>query len=219
MRTFQKFRGRVNLRILRKHYLYSCTAKGNENDKVDIEERKLLFGAMLEGSRLFDKAIITISAGAYGLSLTMLGVFQPVRLGTLVYLKYAWISLGASIVLTLLSFMTSQRACLRNIEIMEHRNLDNSHNNKNIWSTITFILNLTTTIIFIIGLFFLTSFSFLNVSQKEGKVMSDKKLEKLEKIEEGFVPPSPPKRPNDLEKGFVPPPPPKKPPKEPPTEK
>ena len=34
-----------------------------------------------------------------------------------------------------------------------------------------------------------------------------------EKIEEGFVPPQPPKIPNDNQRGFVPPNPPKEPPK------
>lgn len=121
MMTFKKFKGRRNLRILKRHYHYLCTLKDNGIDKLDIEERKLLFGAMLEGSRLFDKAIIAIAAGAYGLSLTMLSAFQPLKPGTLYYLKYAWILLGISIVLTLISFMTSQRACLRNIEIIQNR--------------------------------------------------------------------------------------------------
>ena len=202
---------------MRKNYNYLCTSQDNGKDKVDVEERKLLFGAMLESSRLFDKAIITIAAGAYALSLTMLSAFQPLKPGTLFYLKYAWLLLGGSIVLTLISFITSQRACLRNIEIIQNRNSDNNHKNKNTWSTITSIINIATTIIFIIGLICLTKFGFLNVSQKEGKVMSDKKLEKSEKIDDyGFIPPSPPKRPNDLEKGFVPPPPPEKPPIEPP---
>ncbi len=214
MRTFQRFKGRVNPRILRKNYNYLCVAKDNGSDKVDIEERKLLFGAMLEGPRLFDKAIIAIAAGAYGLSLTMLSAFQPIKPGTLSYLKYAWILLGASIVLTLISFMTSQRACLRNIEIIQNRNSEHNHDNKNIWSAITSIINITTTVIFIIGLIFLTNFGFLNVSQEEGEAMSDKKLEKIEKMREGFVPPMPPNKPNEMEKGFVPPPPPKKPSKE-----
>lgn len=216
MRTFQKFGGRINLRTLRRHYHYLCTIKDNGNDKLDIEERKLLFGAMLEGSRLFDKAIIAIAAGAYGLSLTMLSAFQPIKPGTLYYLKYAWILLGTSIILTLISFLTSQRACLRNIDIIQNRDSENNNNNKNIWSKITSIINIATTIMFIIGLIFLTKFGFLNVSQKEGNVMSDKKLEKIEKMREGFVPPMSPNKPNEMEKGFVPPPPPKKPPIEPP---
>jgi len=208
MKTFKKVRGKGNLKTLKRQYLYSCPAKANGNDKIAIEERKLLFGAMLEESRLFDKAIITISAGAYGLSLTMLGTFKQVIFGTLVYLKFAWILLGISIVITLLSFMTSQWACQSNIDIMEHGNLDNKYKNIKLWSTITSILNYTTIFTFIIGLSLLTSFGFLNVYQKEGKAMTDKKVEELEKIPEGFVPPPPPEKST-----------PKKTPKGPPKEK
>lgn len=129
--------------------------------------------------------------------------FQQITLGTLKYLECAWVLLGIAIVLTLFSFMTSQLACKTNIDIME----DNTHKNRNVWSNITNILNYTTIIIFIIGLFSLTSFGFLNVYQKEGKAMTDKKVE-LEKIKEGFVPPSPPEKSN-----------PKKTPKGPPKEK
>jgi hypothetical protein len=45
---------------------------------------------------------------------------------------------------------------------------------------------------------------------KEEKVMAGKKIEK---VDGGFVPPNPPKKPDD--RGFVPPPAPKKPSKEP----
>jgi hypothetical protein len=218
MTRFPRLKDRVNLRILKRHYHYFCATKDNSSDKGDIEERKLLFGAMLDGSKLFDKAIITISAGAYGLSLTMLSALQPIKPGTLSYLKYAWILLGACIVLTLISLMTSQQACMRNIKIIQNRSSENNHNETNIWSIITYAINFTTTIIFIIGLFLLTNFGFLNVSQKEDKVMSDKKVEKPEQMREGFVPPTPPKKPNEVEKGFVPPPPPPKKPPKPPKE-
>jgi hypothetical protein len=46
----------------------------NENLKYKtyLEERKLLVSAEIEGSRLFDKTIITLAAGVFGLSLAFI---------------------------------------------------------------------------------------------------------------------------------------------------
>lgn len=164
-----------------------------EMDKFNIEERKLLFSAMIEGSKLYDKAIITISAGAYGLSLSIINNFQPIKPDTLIYIKLAWYLFGICIVLTLTSFFTSYQACSRNLKIIENKNKDS--NDKNIWSIINNIINVTTLFIFIIGFICLTHFGIINISKREGRTMAEDKPKKFEKIEEGFTPPRPPKKP------------------------
>jgi hypothetical protein len=45
--------------------------------EVYLEERKSLVDAEREGSRSFDKAILTLAAGAFGLSLTFIRQIVP----------------------------------------------------------------------------------------------------------------------------------------------
>ncbi len=52
----------------------------NGNDlryEVYLDERKLLVDAKREGAQSFDKAILTLAAGAFGLSLTFIKEVAP----------------------------------------------------------------------------------------------------------------------------------------------
>lgn len=81
---------------------------------VYLEERKLLIDAEREGSRSFDKAVLTLAAGALGLSVTFVDKIAPVPQATILWLLVAsWIFFGFSIIVTLSSFITSQWACVR----------------------------------------------------------------------------------------------------------
>jgi hypothetical protein len=127
---------------------------------IDIEERKLLFNAMLEGSKLYDKAIITISAVAYGLSLSIINNFRPITPDSLWYIKCAWYSFGGCIILTLISFFTSYLACSKNMQLIE-----NCVKEKNIWSIVNNIINILTLILFILGFYCLTHFGIIYISK------------------------------------------------------
>ena len=50
--------------------------------EVYLEERKLLVDAEREGARTFDKAILTLAAGALALSITFLEKVVPVAQAT-----------------------------------------------------------------------------------------------------------------------------------------
>ena len=76
---------------------------------VYLEERKLLIDAEREGSRSFDKAILTLAADALGLSITFVDKIAPLPQATTLWLLVAsWISFGFSIIVILSSFITSQ---------------------------------------------------------------------------------------------------------------
>lgn len=102
---------------------------GNNNDfqyKVYLEERKLLIHAEYEESRLFDKAILTLTAAAFGLSLTFIRQIVPtIKAGTVWILICAWAGFCISLLSTLISFLTSQYACSKQREILEAEYLDN----------------------------------------------------------------------------------------------
>ena len=78
------------------------------------EERNSLVNSELDQSRQFDKYILTLASGTFGLSLLfikqLVPSFEPY---TVWYLISSWIFFSFSIVSTLISFVVSQSACAR----------------------------------------------------------------------------------------------------------
>ena len=90
--------------------------------KVYLFERKLLVDVFLQGFHSFDKAVLTLSAGAFGLSLAFLSQIAPtIKSGTLSFLILSWIFFSVSIVCTLISFVTSRSGYYREIEELNER--------------------------------------------------------------------------------------------------
>jgi hypothetical protein len=132
-----------------------------------IRERQLLFNAKLQGSQSLDKAILTLSAGALGLSLTFMRQVAPhPQPTTLKLIILAWSCFGLSIVTTLISFLTSQKACNKQIEILEATFLQHGDREKltNKYSRVTMILNWFSIILFIAGVILFALFSAINIS-------------------------------------------------------
>ncbi len=145
----------------------------NNNDlnyKVYLDERKSLIDAKREGSRFFDKATLTLAAGALGLSLTFVRQLNSnIKSGTVSLLICAWAGFCISILSTLISFLTSQSACSKQIEILEAEYLPqnntqdkkvNYRNNLKIWTT---RLNILSIFAFIIGTICLAWFTIVNL--------------------------------------------------------
>jgi len=136
--------------------------------KVYIDERKSLIDIMLKESLAFDKAILTLASGAFGLSFTFIRQIIPnIKNGTIYLLKSAWIGFGISILITLTSFLTSFFACKKGIKILEVEYINNNKNKKgkniNYMTIITKCLNILSILSFIIGTYFLASFSINNL--------------------------------------------------------
>ena len=175
--------------------------------QVYLDERKSLVDAEREGARLFDKAILTLSGGAFGLSITFIRNLAPeIKPETLLFLICAWAGFGVSLLLTLSSFLMSQWACTRQRDILEKqffakRDADlRDANHPAMW---TKRLNVISILAFIGGISCLALFSVQNlpVKKKEDAMAGKEK----ERITEGFVPPTSPKEPGEIIKGFVPP--------------
>ncbi|MFQ5796168.1 MAG: hypothetical protein ACE5JP_14120 [Candidatus Bipolaricaulia bacterium] len=135
--------------------------------KTYLDERKLLIDAEREALRSFDKAILTLSAGALGLSITFIRQLAPEpQVETLRLLAIAWIAFGLSLLSTLFSFLTSQSALRRQREILDqdYENEKPNQNYKNWQAKITNILNLASILSFIVGLIFLAWFSIENLT-------------------------------------------------------
>ena len=136
--------------------------------KVYLDERKALVDAEREGARLFDKAILTLTAGAFGLSLAFIRQVVPeIKCGTLFLLIAGWTGFSLSLLSTLISFLASQSACSRQRKILELEYIDNrdTQKEKNRPARWTKRLNVSSIAFFILGLIFLTLFVILNLSK------------------------------------------------------
>jgi hypothetical protein len=135
-----------------------------EEYKVYLEERKQLIEAERETAQQFDKAILTLAAGALALSITFINQIAPnPKPHSIYYLVGAWILFCASLLSTLISFLTSQVACRKQRDIldMEISGRDNNKNNKA--ASWTNKLNYCSIACFILGVIFLIIFSAINL--------------------------------------------------------
>jgi hypothetical protein len=138
--------------------------------KVYLEERKSLVEAEREQSHLFDKAILTLAGWALGLSLTFIrdivSNHKPVQI---YWLILAWLFFGASMLSTLISFLTSQGACSTQRATLEAEyfgsrvqpeGTNDAPNSAAIW---TKRLNWISILTFMAGTLFLSIFSIVNL--------------------------------------------------------
>lgn len=169
--------------------------------------------AVLSSAEQFDKYILTLASGALALSLTFIKNIAPfpVPYSTII-LSVSWLCLIVSILSTLISFLTSQKACSNQIQILENSYLRECQPEKNCMSLATMWLNRTSILFFILGISFLSIFSIVNLNNP---TRGDKMTRSTEQpIKKGYVPPTTPAQPQMEKRGYVPPPPPP-PPKKP----
>ena len=137
----------------------------DEDFQTYITERKSLVEAELEQSRLFDKAILTLAAGALGLSITFIRQIAPTPdPNTIWMLIVAWVAFSSSVLVTLTSFLTSQFACRRQRDILDAQQSDRTAGSCNGFGIATVILNVLSAILFVIGVGFMVVFSISNFS-------------------------------------------------------
>jgi hypothetical protein len=134
-----------------------------------LEERKSLVSALLDQSSSYDKWVLTLASGALAISLTFIEKIVPhPQTQTINYLIGAWSTFGLSILMTLLSFLFSQKACLKNIEIIENRLKTNNYPASNKFTIVTGILNWLSMALFLTGVALLIVFAVNNISSVAG---------------------------------------------------
>lgn len=141
----------------------------NEVYKTYIQERNSLISSELEQTKQYDKYILTLASGAFGLSLLFITNIAPIpKDETIGFLVTAWAAFGASILSTMLSFLSSFAAFTKQRQIL---NLWYKKNTplmdkelKNQWATCTKTLNIVSVGLFMAGVVFLTIFAALNLS-------------------------------------------------------
>jgi|SRR5215211_1294933 len=126
-----------------------------------LEERKTLVEAEGEASQSFDKALITLSAGAFGLSLAFIVQVAP-EPRALWYLYVAWGGFILSLLSILFSFLASQQGFRRARDILD-KYLETGDEESNRWNAVTNSLNILSIVSFVLGVVSLAYFAVRNV--------------------------------------------------------
>ena len=149
---------------------------------------------LLSGAQQHDKAVLTLAAGALGLSISFVRNIAPNPSdGTLWMLAVSWLLFLLAITSTLASFQTSIHAFRRHDKILDliHGGKDKAEGPaKNSWITATLVLNLVSPACFIFGAMFLATFSYTNLGKQE--ILMSSQNEGAPKNTRGAVPPQAP---------------------------
>lgn len=135
-----------------------------EEYQTYLEERKQLIAAERDTAQQFDKAILTLAAGALGLSITFINTIAPSpKACSKLFLVSAWILFCFSLLSTLISFLTSLSACRKQRDILDDDIMEKNNNKSNNATNWTNWLNYFSIGFFIIGVISLVVFSIINL--------------------------------------------------------
>lgn len=157
-----------------------------ENNNGDQEYKSSLYNIYQSNYEQFDKAILTLSSGGLGLSLTFIkNTSNQYAILNYNMLEYSWYCFTASIISTIVSFLIGANAIKKALK--GHENHDYKKSTKVNW---TEILNYFSVLSFLIAVILTICF----VSKTMEKDMMNKKetLKKNPPMPKGIPPPPPP---------------------------
>jgi hypothetical protein len=134
-----------------------------ERYQLYLEERKLLIDAERESARSFDKAILTLAAGAFGFSVAFLrDIVRNPFPNTRWLLGMSWALFSISIILILTGFLTSQHGLNRQIDL-SFDDIMNDISKSNEWNLLTEICNVASILVLAAALTFSGLFVYWNL--------------------------------------------------------
>ena len=140
--------------------------ESERNYEQYLKERDELLKRQLSNSQILDKAILALSSAGLGLSLAFIGKGVSLAEAAQVCLLYfSWGLFVAAIISTLISFLTSQGALKKQLEIDEEyflTNKEDSSNSKNPLNQITTVLSYVSVISYIFAICLTVVFIALN---------------------------------------------------------
>ena len=127
----------------------------NDNNQQILQAEEFNF----QESVLFDKSILTLAGGVFGLSLTF--IKQIPHTNHIWLLCYSWILYVCSILTTLISMLIGSSASREKVKYLEENDNDISYNDS--YASLTLCLNICSIVLFIAGSFLLLFFVVLNL--------------------------------------------------------
>lgn len=174
---------------------------------IYFRERTKLIEIETKSAEQYDKAMLTLSAGALALSITFVEKIAPnPDPNTNWLIGWSWICFIIAMLGTVSSFLTSQAACRKQRDLWDKRvkgiNTTPIDQEKNSFSDATRWFNGSSFFFFFVGVILLAIFSFENLpSGKKTAMSKEKKQPDIKNVTDpqktgaGVVPPKPPVNP------------------------
>lgn len=140
----------------------SNTLEDNQQYRRFLDERQSLNDARFKVAETLDKALLTLSGGALGISMTFVQDIakNPMCKCTLIG---SWILFGLTIASILLSLYCCQAACKKQREILDDEQIGKKNTKNNKWSIVTKVLYFIAIASFLFGLLLLGIFIVVNM--------------------------------------------------------
>jgi len=137
----------------------------NKNYQIYLEERKLYIDIERESTNFLDKAILSISTGAFGISLIFMKQFNPIKPHTLTLLVFSWILLLISILSMLGSYFLNIKACRYGRTILDRyfEDIEKARTACNPYKCASQLAAVSSIILFVIGIILLALFCLKNI--------------------------------------------------------
>lgn len=146
---------------------------GSSEYEFYVDYRKSLQTSLREQARSFDRHILALAGGTFGLSIFIIKALAPSPVvDSMPYLMGAWISFAISITLTLASFLLSQKASMCYIQKIDDNLRSKTFNangiRTNIYTKLVYRFNCASMGAFIAGVGFLICFGRMNLTLVNG---------------------------------------------------
>lgn len=137
----------------------------------------------LSNSENFDKAILSLSSAGLAFSLTFIKFVVPLEnIKDPTFLYWTWYLFGASIILTIISFLISQKALRVSLDYADkcfNQNNEEFCNKKSWWGIGVDILNFIVGVVFISAVISVIMFTNKNFDIKDNNMSDDNKELKI----------------------------------------
>lgn len=164
--------------------------RAKQAEKIYDEYRKILLDRQLSNSEKYDGALLSLSTGVLGLSLAFIKDIVPIGDLIIVWvLIVSWALFAISIILTITSYITSQKGINTQLEYTEEYYLKGNKGylkKENPYSVWTECFNLSSGVCFILAL--VVTILFVTVNLYEAMKMSEKKSDSISTFDGAVIP-------------------------------
>jgi len=154
------------------------------------ETRADLLKRQLSNSERYDKAVLSLSTAFLGLSLAFLKHLVPIQPAEWLWLLYgSWLALAGAVLVTIISFLVSQRGIDAQLKKAEDYYLrdDQTALNKTGIAKLTEWINASSGVLFLLGVLLTTAFVIVNF-ERSLKMSDEKKTSQVQLTKGATIP-------------------------------
>jgi len=150
-----------------------------ENQALFSNRRKELIDRQLSNSEAQDKAILMLSSGGLAISISLIRFVVDLETATHTWLLYgSWFLFALAAIFTILSYLVGQKAIDESIKVSYKYYIEDNDEYENITPKSAIIndwINILSSVIFIGAVFFIVTFTTINVRKEECPMANDQR--------------------------------------------